>query len=49
MRIVIQRVKSARLEVENQLVSEIGKGYNVFVGVTCEDTEENMKKECKQE
>ncbi len=44
MRIVIQRVKSARLEVDNQLVSEIGVGYNVFVGVTREDTMENVKK-----
>lgn len=44
MRIVIQRVKSARLEVDDKLVSEIGKGYNVFVGVTKEDTEENMKR-----
>lgn len=44
MRIVIQRVKSARLEVDNELISEIGKGYNVFVGVTCEDTIENVKK-----
>lgn len=44
MRIVIQRVKSSRLEVDNQLVSEIGKGYNVFVGVTKGDDIENMKK-----
>lgn len=44
MRIVIQRVKSSRLEVDNQLVSEIGKGYNVFVGVTNTDTIENVKK-----
>jgi len=44
MRIVIQRVKSSRLEVDNQLVSEIKKGYNVFVGVVQGDSEENMKK-----
>ena len=44
MRIVIQRVKGARLEVDDKLVSEIGKGYNVFVGVTRDDSEENMKK-----
>ena len=48
MRIVIQRVKSSRLEVNNELVSEIGKGYNVFVGVTVNDTEENMKKVAKR-
>ena len=44
MRIVIQRVKNSRLEVDNQLVSEIEKGYNVFVGVTRDDTIENVKK-----
>ena len=48
MRIVIQRVKSSRLEVNNELVSEIGVGYNVFVGVTVNDTIENMKKVAKR-
>ena len=48
MRIVIQRVKSSRLEVNNELVSEIGVGYNVFVGVTVNDTMENMKKVAKR-
>ncbi|MBQ9790212.1 MAG: D-tyrosyl-tRNA(Tyr) deacylase [Clostridia bacterium] len=44
MRIVIQRVKSSRLEVNGELVSEIVEWYNVFVGVIREDTEDNMKK-----
>ena len=44
MRIIIQRVHSSRLEVDNQLVSEIGHGYNVFVGVTRDDTMDNVKK-----
>ena len=44
MRIVIQRVHKSRLEVDNQVVSEIGTGYNVFVGVTQGDTMENVKK-----
>lgn len=44
MRIVIQRVKSSRLEVGGELVSEIGKGYNVFVGVMRDDGYENMRK-----
>ena len=48
MRIVIQRVKSSRLEVNNELVSEIKAGYNVFVGVTVNDTMENMKKVAKR-
>lgn len=44
MRILIQRVKSARLECGGELVSQIGIGYNIFVGVTKDDTVENMKK-----
>lgn len=44
MRIVIQRVHGSRLEVDNQVVSEIGHGYNVFVGVTRDDTMDNVKK-----
>ena len=48
MRIVIQRVKSSRLEVNNEVVSEIKTGYNVFVGVTNTDTMENMKKVAKR-
>lgn len=48
MRFVVQRVKSSRLEVDGRLVSEIGKGYNVFVGVTKDDTIENVKKSAKR-
>ena len=48
MRLVIQRVKAARLEVDGELISEIGKGYNVFVGVTKEDTIENVKKAARR-
>ena len=44
MKIVIQRVHKARLEVDNQVVSEIGFGYNVFVGVTRDDTMDNVKR-----
>ena len=44
MRIVIQRVHSSRLEVDNEVVSEIGHGYNVFVGVTRDDTMDNVKR-----
>lgn len=48
MRLLIQRVKSSRLEVDNQVISQIGKGYNVFVGVTNIDTIENVKKCAKR-
>ena len=44
MKIVIQRVHKARLEVDGEVVSEIGHGYNVFVGVTRDDTMDNVKR-----
>lgn len=34
MRIVVQVVKEAKVEVENQVISEIGKGLLLFVGFT---------------
>lgn len=39
MKAVIQRVKSASLEVEGKLISEIAKGLVVFFGVESGDTE----------
>ncbi len=39
MRAVIQRVKNASVTVEGQLVSEIGQGLLVLLGVTDTDTE----------
>ena len=44
MKIVIQRVHKSRLEVDNEVISEIGFGYNVFVGVTRDDTMDNVKR-----
>ena len=44
MRLVIQRVKSARLEVDGKLISEIGVGLMVLVGVMKGDTKEQVKK-----
>ena len=39
MKLVVQRVKSTRLEVDGRLISEIGKGLAVYVGVGVGDTE----------
>ena len=39
MRAVIQRVKSASVTVDNELVSEIGTGLLIFLGVAQNDTE----------
>lgn len=44
MRLVVQRVKSAKLEVDNELISEIGGGLVVFAGVCRGDTEAQIKK-----
>lgn len=38
MRAVVQRVKSASVKVEGTLVSEIGAGVLIFLGVAHEDT-----------
>lgn len=39
MRLVIQRVKSAQVNVEGKIVGRIGIGMLVFLGVAKEDTE----------
>lgn len=41
MRAVIQRVQSASLTVEGELISSIGKGYVIFLGVGKGDGKEN--------
>lgn len=50
MKIVIQRVSKAKVEVEDKIVGEIKKGFLVLVGVTHEDTKEEadylVKKLC---
>lgn len=51
MKIVVQRVKNAQVDVEGKTVGKIGKGFLVLLGVTHEDTKENadylVKKLCK--
>ena len=44
MRLVIQRVKSAKLSVDEKLISEIGVGLVVFVGVCKGDDLPQVKK-----
>ena len=50
MKIVIQRVSKAKVEVEDKIVGEIKKGFLVLVGITHEDTKEEadylVKKLC---
>ena len=44
MRLVIQRVVSASVEVDGDIVGRIGKGFLVLVGVGKEDTEADVEK-----
>ncbi|KAJ5801110.1 uncharacterized protein N7518_003178 [Penicillium psychrosexuale] len=43
MKVIIQRVKSASVTVDSELVSSIGKGLLVFAGVGKEDTEKEAE------
>lgn len=43
MRAVIQRVKSANVTVDNKLVSEIGPGLLIFLGISHKDTKTDLE------
>jgi len=43
MRAVVQRIESARVEVENRIVGETGKGLLVYLGVGDDDTERDLR------
>ena len=51
MKLVVQRVKNAQVEVENKIVGKIEKGFLVLLGVTHKDTKVEadylVKKLCK--
>ncbi len=42
MRVVVQRVRSARVSVANDIVGEIGRGLLVFAGFTHDDAEPDL-------
>ncbi|MHC6180660.1 D-aminoacyl-tRNA deacylase [Clostridium sp. JNZ X4-2] len=42
MRAVVQRVKSSKVEVGGEIIGEIGKGLNVLLGISVEDTNEDI-------
>ena len=43
MKAVVQRVTYSSVEVNGEIVGEINKGFNVLLGISKEDTEEDMK------
>lgn len=43
MRLLIQRVRRASVEINGAIKGKIGKGFLVLVGVTHEDTEEDLE------
>ncbi|WP_295722781.1 D-aminoacyl-tRNA deacylase [uncultured Methanobrevibacter sp.] len=42
MKLVVQRVKSASVEVDGKIIGEINKGYMVLVGFSSKDTEKEV-------
>lgn len=48
MKIVIQRVKSAKVEVEGKIVGIIDKGLLLFVCLENGDTQETIEKACQK-
>ncbi len=46
MRVVVQRVKRARVEIEGAVHSEIGNGLLIFVGICDEDTTADIEWLC---
>lgn len=40
MRVILQRVSSARVEVEEDCIASIGSGFLLLLGISREDTEE---------
>ncbi len=43
MRVVLQRVQSANVSIDGKIIAEIGKGLLLFVGITHNDSETDMK------
>ena len=48
MRALIQRVTSASVKVDGEIVGKIGKGFLIFLGVYEEDIEEKIEKLTKK-
>lgn len=42
MKAVVQRVKKAKVSVNNKIISQIGRGFLVFLGIAQNDTEKQV-------
>lgn len=42
MRVVLQRVASASVQIENKIVANINEGLLILLGITTEDTQEDI-------
>ena len=43
MRVVVQRVTSSKVIVDGNIVGDIGKGFNLLIGISKDDTIEDLK------
>ena len=43
MKVVLQRASSAAVKINNQTISEIGKGLVIFLGVAKDDTQKDIE------
>lgn len=43
MRAVVQRVSYSKVEVDNKIIGEIDKGLNVLIGISKEDSKEDIE------
>ena len=43
MRAIVQRVTYSKVVVDNKIIGEINKGFNILVGISKEDTKEDLK------
>lgn len=43
MRLVVQRVTSSKVTVDNEVIGSINKGFNVLIGFSNDDTIEDLK------
>lgn len=48
MRVLIQRVKSSLVEVDGKIISRIGLGMNLLVGIASTDTEAEINWMCQK-